>query len=83
MRPSHFREMSKPRARANSHPDLQALLDSYDAAGPAQHTVLWTNEEDEQHEEEAITQADVNAVARKDSIHSSDSENMDDGTFDV
>lgn len=83
MRQGHFREMSKPRARANSHPDLQALLDSYDNAGPAQHTVLWTNEEDDQHREDPSTRVDVIAKSRKDSIHSSDSESMDDGTFDT
>ena len=36
-----FRQNSRPRARQNSHPDLQALLDSYDRS-PSQHTaVLW------------------------------------------
>lgn len=53
MRAGSFREISKPRARANSHPDLQALLDSYDAAGPAQHTVMWTSEEDQEAPEDS------------------------------
>lgn len=39
-RPAIFREHSRPRVRANSHPDLQALLESYDA-NPDHHTVLW------------------------------------------
>ena len=49
IRPGFMRQNSRPRARTNSHPDLQALLDSYEAS-PSQHTVLFTsadNSEDE------------------------------------
>lgn len=42
IRPGYMRMNSRPRARTNSHPDLQALLDSYEAS-PSQHTVLFTS----------------------------------------
>lgn len=39
-RPGYFKRDSRPRARSGSHPDLQALIDSYDAH-PSQHTIVW------------------------------------------
>lgn len=47
MRPGIFKEQSRPRARATSHPDLQALLDSYESSGGAQQTVVWRSEVDD------------------------------------
>lgn len=43
-RPGIIRENSRPRIRTNSHPDLQALLDSYEAA-PSRNTVLFASRE--------------------------------------
>ena len=80
MRAGSFREMSKPRARANSHPDLQALLDSYDAAGPAQRTVMWVSEEDEGNGAESEARS-LGDTAVKDSRKSSSDDNMDEDTF--
>ncbi|KAK9900548.1 hypothetical protein P389DRAFT_165995 [Cystobasidium minutum MCA 4210] len=84
MRAGSFREISKPRARANSHPDLQALLDSYDAAGPAQHTIMWVNEEEEaaasvsEHERAPLDTALDNQSRR---LSSDDS--MEEDTFGI
>lgn len=81
MRAGSFREISKPRARANSHPDLQALLDSYDAAGPAQHTVMWTSEEDQQPPEDGEGLIRDDLASEKTRRLSSD-DGMDLDTFD-
>lgn len=43
-RPGIIRKNSRPRIRTNSHPDLQALLDSYEAA-PSRNTVLFASRE--------------------------------------
>jgi len=80
IRAGQFREMSKPRARANSHPDLQALLDSYDAAGPAQHTVVWRSDEDNMQEGHGGDNVDY---AQRDDGLSNDNESIDDDTFDA
>lgn len=81
MRPGQFREMSKPRARANSHPDLQALLDSYDAAGPAQRTILWRNDEDNSPQLEAEESSGHHRIAER--RLSSDDDSMDYDAFDT
>ena len=49
LRPGFMRQNSRPRARTNSHPDLQALLDSYEAS-PSQHTVLFTSSDNSEQE---------------------------------
>lgn len=49
IRPGFMRLNSRPRARTNSHPDLQALLDSYEAS-PSQHTVLFTSADSSEDE---------------------------------
>ena len=36
-----FRQNSRPKARQNSHPDLQALLDSYEKSPSHHTTILW------------------------------------------
>lgn len=83
MRPGSFRENSKPRARANSHPDLQALLDSYDAAGPAQHTVMYMSEENEILGDDK-DEGDVNNMDLDEpSAGSQDRSVSDDGSIDV
>lgn len=83
MRPGHCREMSKPRARANSHPDLQALLDSYDAAGPAQHTVLWRSEDGEDDLGQDVERGQTIRDAKKEGRLSSDDDSMDYDDFDI
>jgi hypothetical protein len=79
--PGSFKETSKPRARANSHPHLLALLDSYDASGPAQHTVVWRNDNNNHEEVEQMAPKDANTY--RNLGPSADDGSMDEDPFDV
>jgi hypothetical protein len=55
VKPGLFRQTSRPRARANSHPDLLALLDSYENSPSQAQTVLMSSDADQSEDSDDQT----------------------------
>lgn len=66
-KPGLFRQTSRPRARANSHPDFQALLDSYENSPSQAQTVLMSSDADQGEDSDAQTPPAGEEAYRKNS----------------